>query len=38
MRSAGYLSAPAGTTTRTLTSEDVADSTASLVETYSRLG
>ncbi|MGO9334146.1 MAG: CRISPR-associated endonuclease Cas1 [Acidimicrobiales bacterium] len=36
MRSAGYLSAPAGTTTRTLTSEDVADSTASLVETYSR--
>jgi len=35
MHSAGYLSAPAGTATLTLTPEDVADSTASLAETYS---
>jgi CRISPR-associated endonuclease Cas1 len=36
MRSADYLSAPAGTTTLTLTPEDVADSTTALAETYSR--
>src|ERR1039458_3341080 len=36
MRSAGYLSAQAGTTSLALTSEDVADSMVSLAETYSR--
>jgi CRISPR-associated endonuclease Cas1 len=36
MRSAGYLSAQAGTMSLALTSEDVADSMASLAETYSR--
>ena len=36
MHSAGYLSAPAGTATLTVTPEDVADSRASLAETYSR--
>jgi CRISPR-associated endonuclease Cas1 len=36
MHSAGYLSASAGTATLTLTPEDVADSKASLAETYSR--
>jgi len=37
MRSAGYLSAPAGTTTLTLTPEDVADSMAALERTYARI-
>ena len=36
MRSAGYLSAPAGTTALTLTPEDVTDSMVVLAETYSR--
>ncbi len=36
MRSAGYLSAQADTTSLALTSEDVADSMAALAETYSR--
>ena len=36
MRSAGYLSAPAGTTALTLTPEDVTDSMVALAETYSR--
>jgi CRISPR-associated protein Cas1 len=36
MRSADYLSAPAGTTTLTRTPEDIADSTTALAETYSR--
>ena len=36
MRSAGYLSATAGTTALTLTPEDVTDSMVALVETYSR--
>jgi CRISPR-associated endonuclease Cas1 len=36
MHSAGYLSAPAGTTALTLTPEDVTDSMVALAETYSR--
>jgi len=36
MRSAGYLSAPAGTTVLTLTPEDVTDSMVALTETYRR--
>jgi CRISPR-associated endonuclease Cas1 len=36
MRSAGYLSAPAGTTALTLTPEDVTDSMVALTETYRR--
>jgi CRISPR-associated endonuclease Cas1 len=36
MRSAGYLSATAGTTSLTLTSEDVTDSMSALAEIYSR--
>jgi CRISPR-associated endonuclease Cas1 len=36
MHSAGYLSAPAGITTLTLTPEDVNDSMVALAETYSR--
>jgi CRISPR-associated endonuclease Cas1 len=36
MRSAGYLSATAGTTSLTLTPEDVTDSMVALAETYAR--
>ena len=36
MRSAGYLSAPAGTTALSLTPEDVTDSMVALAGTYSR--
>jgi CRISPR-associated endonuclease Cas1 len=36
MHSAGYLSAPAGTTTVLLTPDDVADSMSALAETYAR--
>jgi CRISPR-associated endonuclease Cas1 len=36
MHSAGYLASPAGTTTLTLTPEDVADFMSALTETYSR--
>jgi hypothetical protein len=36
MRSAGYLSATAGTTSLTLTPEDITDSMSALAETYSR--
>jgi CRISPR-associated endonuclease Cas1 len=36
MRSAGYLSAPAGTTTLTITPKDVVDSMSALGATYSR--
>jgi CRISPR-associated endonuclease Cas1 len=38
MHSAGYPSAPAGTTPLTLTAEDVADSMSALTETYRRPG
>jgi len=36
MHSAGYMSAPAGTTALTLTPDDVADSLAGITETYRR--
>jgi len=36
MHSAGYLSATAGTTSLTLTSEDIIDSVSALAEAYSR--